>query len=63
MCLYLASTTPHFFFKCPFCFVSSIARGKEMQILECESAAVTHNKVLYQSASEVASWKIDGKRI
>jgi len=27
-----------------------------MQILEFESAAVTHNKVFYQSASEVTSW-------
>lgn len=34
-----------------------------MQILEFESAAVTHNEVLHQSASEVASWKIYGKRI
>lgn len=34
-----------------------------MQILEFDCAAVTHNKLLHQSASEVASWKIHGKRI
>lgn len=34
-----------------------------MQILEFQCAAVTHNKMLYQSTSEVASWKIYGKGI
>ena len=58
MCLYLFRTTPHQKKKknCPFGFINSIARGKKMQILEFESAAVTHNKVFYQSASEVTSW-------
>lgn len=47
----------------PILFYQRYCQGEKMQIMELESAAGTHNKVFYQSANEVASWKIYGKRV